>query len=150
MRNALLAAFAAAAILLGASACDPATGTPPASSGHNPNRAGEPDPAPHAPKPSPSQMISVRFTVINNVDAVVTYNAGQGNKFIDTMRKPGESWTAGARKGAALYLSATPFHRGASGTISVKIENAASGKLLCHDTNFGNLKAGADCHGTAK
>ena len=125
----------------------PSDAPPPPSVGHDRNQAGQPDPAPNAPKQS--DAVSVRFTVITNVEVVVTYNAGHGNKFIDSLKHT-ESWTVGAPARSPIYISATPAKRGSHGTISVKAENAATGKLLCHDTNFDNLNAGADCHGTAK
>lgn len=126
----------------------PDTPPPAPSGGHNGNQAAPPDPAPHAPKPS--DAISVRFTVITEIEVVVTYNAGHGNKFIDSVKAGTDSWTVGAPAGAAIYISATPAKRGTQGTIAVKAENAASGKLLCVDHNFTNLKAGADCHGRAR
>lgn len=150
MRNAfiaaLIAALAAVAILLGLSGCDPVA-TPPASSGHDRERAGQPDPAPGVPSPS-GEKVSVQFFVFTDIAAVATYNVGTGNKFNDTIKAPGDNWTVGTVKGADVYINALPARR-ESGRISVKIENAKTHKLLCHDTNFDNLKAGADCHGTA-
>jgi hypothetical protein len=150
-RNALLAVLTAVAVLFGLAAaaggCGSSTTPPPASSGHDRERAGQPDPAPNAPTPS-AERVSIEFFVFTDIDVVATYNVGTGNKFNDGIHKPGDHWTVGAAKGADVYINAIPARR-QSGTISVKIENATTHKLLCHDTNYDNTKAGADCHGTA-
>ena len=119
---------------------------PPPSQGHDRNQAAPPDPAPHA---SPSKDdVSIHFYVYTTVEVVVTYNAGHGNKFIDSLAH-NDNWFVAAPAGAQVYISATPAKRGTHGTISVKAEGSG-GRLLCHDSNFGNTRSGADCHGRAK
>ena len=122
--------------------CDPVK-SPPSSVGHDDNGAGAPDPAPGEPTPS-REPITVHFYVFTNVEVVVTYNAGDGNKFIDSL-SVNDDWLVGSYKGARIYISATPAKRGTHGTISVKAENATNGKLICVDSNFTNHNAGASC-----
>lgn len=153
MRAGLKVAAVAAGLctLLGATAEGCPGDAPPPSVGHDRDQPGVPDPP--APVPTPSQVVTLRFTVFTTTTAVVTWNAGHGNKFIDSMAPNGtrgESWTAGAVKGARIYLGAIPARRDLRGTISVKVENAVTGALLCHDTNYGNTRSGADCHAKAK
>lgn len=139
-RAAALAMAAALALQSGGCPSDGATPD------HGNNRAAPPDPAPHA---SPSRNdVSVHFYVYTDVEVVVTYNAGHGNKFIDSLTR-NDDWFVAAPKGAQVYISATPAKRGAHGTIAVKAEGTA-GRLLCHNTNVTNTHAGADCFGKAK
>ena len=139
---------AATLALSGLAACDPATDAPAPSSGHNREQAAPPDPAPRAP--TPSDDLSIRFKVVTDIEVVVTYNSGHGNKFIDSVKPPGESWVRAAPRGAAIYLSATPAKRGERGTIGIIVDNAITGKGICRDNNFTNKGAGASCGGPAR
>jgi hypothetical protein len=122
--------------------------SPPPSVGHDPNQPGVPDPAPHT---SPSTApVRLKFHVENKTAVVVTWNAGQGNKFIDPLRPPGDTWYASAPKGSQVYLGAVLFHQDQPGLIVVKVTNADNGKLICTDTNWQNERSGASCQNKAK
>jgi hypothetical protein len=120
---------------------------PPPSLGHDRDRPGQPDPAPHAPTPS-RRVVQLRFTVEANVPTVVTYNAGHGNKFLENIRF--DVWYAPSYVGATAYLGAVPARRDTRGTIHVKIDYGTDDRLVCFDTNFANTRAGADCQGKVK
>jgi hypothetical protein len=141
------AAVAVVAVLLSGLADSSCEKTPPPSVGHNPERAGEPDPAPHQPTPS-RQVRQLRFTVEASVATVVTYNAGHGNKFLENVKH--DVWYVPSYSGASVYLGALPARRDTRGTIHVKIDYGTDNELVCFDTNFGNTRAGADCHGRVR
>lgn len=150
-RRKILAVAAVLTCVMSVSACGD---IPPAKegSGHNDNAAGVPDPP--AAAPTPSNSVTLRFWVFSNIKTVVTYNAGHGNKFIDSLESTGSkgvSWDVGSYPGASVYLSSTPWERGGKGTITIKVENVNTGKLVCGpDSNFTNTKAGASCIGKVK
>lgn len=143
----LLATLAGLLLFVGVSASDCDTSSPPPSVGHDPNQAGVPDPAPHAPTPS-ARVVQLRFTVDASVATVVTYNAGHGNKFLENIKF--DVWYAPSYVGATAYLGALPSKSDTKGTIHVKIDYGTDDRLVCFDTNYGNTRAGADCQGKVK
>lgn len=142
-----VAVFAVLLSGLADSSCKSDPGPLPPSVGHNPDHAGVPDPAPHAPTPS-ARVVQLRFTVEASVATVVTYNAGHGNKFLENVRH--DVWYAPSYVGARVYLGALPAKSDTRGTIHVKVDYGTGDRLVCFDTNFGNTRAGADCQGKVK
>lgn len=142
IRYRAIASIALVAVL--ASGCKGGDTPPPPSIGHDRERAGEPDPP--APQPSKEQT-TIRFTVNNSAPVVVTWNAGFGNRFTDPIEPPGTSWTEKAVVGKNAYVNATPWRKQSVGNISVYIDYGTNDELICFDTNYANLKAGADCSG---